>query len=92
MAIYENVLVNAQEARDAASQIDTALNKMKDGIEKLNSEMNLLHSNTETAWEARFNDEWNSFYRNKFPTVVSALEGQANNLRTAATAAEHLDA
>lgn len=92
MAIYENVLVNAQEARDAGSQIDTALNKMKDGIEKLNSEMNLLHSNTETAWEARFNDEWNSFYRNKFPTVVSALEGQANNLRTAAAAAEHLDA
>ena len=92
MAIYENVLVNAQEARDAASQIDTALNKMKDGIEKLNSEMNLLHSNTETAWEARFNEEWNSFYRNKFPTVESAIKGQADNLRTAAAAAEHLDA
>ena len=92
MAIYENVLVNAQEARDAASQIDTALNQMKSGIEKLNSEMNLLHGNTETAWEKRFNDEWNSFYRNKFPTVVRALEGQSSNLKTAAAAAEHLDA
>ena len=92
MAIYENVIVNAQEARDAASQIDTAINQMRDGINKLNSEMNLFHSNTETAWEAKFNEDWNSFYRNKFPTVENALKGQAENLRTAATAAEHLDA
>lgn len=91
MAVYENVIVNAAEARDAAAQIDTAIQNMQDGIDKLNSEMNLFHSNTETAWEAKFNDDWNSFYRNKFPTVINALKGQAENLRTAATAAEGLD-
>lgn len=91
MAVYENVIVNAAEARDAAAQIYTAIKNMQDGINKLNSEMNLFHSNTETSWEARFNEEWNSFYRYKFPTVVNALNGQAENLETAATAAEGLD-
>lgn len=91
MAVYENVIVNATEARDAAAQIDTAIKNIQDGIDKLNQEMNLLHQNTETSWEARFNEDWKGFYSNKIPTVINALKGQAENLRTAATAAEHLD-
>ncbi len=91
MAIYENVIVNATEARDAAAQIDTAIKNIQDGIDKLNQEMNLLHQNTETAWEAKFNEEWNSFYHNNIPTVINALKGQAENLRTAAAAAEQLN-
>ena len=39
MAVYENVIVNATEARDAAAQIDTAIKNMQDGIDKLNQEM-----------------------------------------------------
>lgn len=91
MAVYENVIVNATEARDAAAQIDTAIKNMQDGIDKLNQEMGLLHQNTETAWETKFHEDWNNFYRNKVPTVINALKGQAENLRTAATAAEHLN-
>ncbi len=91
MSVYENVIVNAPEARDASSQIYTAIQNMQDGVDKLNSEMNLFHSNTETAWEAKFNEDWNMFYRNKFPTVIRALKGQAENLTTAANAAEGLD-
>lgn len=91
MAVYENVIVNATEARDAATQIDIGVKNMQDGIEKLNNAMQRFHQETETAWEAKFNEEWENFYRNKFPTVINALKGQAENLRTAATAAEHLN-
>ncbi len=88
---YEDVIVNAGEARDAAAQIDTAVQKIQAGMDKLNSEMNLFHQNTETAWEGKFNEDWRDFYTNKLPTVINSLKGQAENLRTAATAAEGLD-
>lgn len=87
----ENVFVNAAEARDAAAQIQTAIKEMQSGVDKLNSEMNLLHDSTQTEWEARFHEDWRDFYSNKFPTVVKALEGQAANLLVAASAADQLN-
>lgn len=91
MAVYGDVRVNAAEARDAASRIESAIQSMQDGIDKLNNEMTILHNNTTTKWESDFNDEWNKYYKNSFPTVVSALKGQVQNLRTAAAAADQLD-
>lgn len=88
---YENVIVNAAEARDAANQIENAIQRMQDGVDKLNQEMEMLHRNTTTKWEEEFNADWNNYYKNKFPTVVAALRGQVQNLRTAATAADQLD-
>lgn len=87
----ENVFVNAQEAIDAAAQISTAIKEMQSGIDKLNAEMDLLHENTRTEWEARFHEDWHTFYTTKFPTVVKALEGQAANLLVAASTAQQLN-
>lgn len=91
MSGYENVYVNAEEAEAAASQIDTGVKNLRDGIEALNSAMNKFHENTLTQWEGDFNENWKGFYTRKFPSIVSALEGQAANLRTAAQAARNLN-
>ncbi len=88
---YENVIVNAEEADDAAAQIDTGIKNLEDGINKLNSALNRFHGASETDWEERFHQEWTQFYTSRFPTAIAALKGQAANLRTAAQAARNLN-
>lgn len=87
----ENLIGNPAEARDAATRIKDAIQGMQDAIDRLNTELTNQHIDTIAGWETEFYDEWKGYYTNQFPIVVRALTGAAENLNTAADAAETIN-
>lgn len=90
--MYENVIVNAAEARAAKAVVDSAINDLENSKEVLNSKINQFYNSNNAKWiEDFYNTEWKTFNEQQYPGLVGCLRAQSANLEAAAVAADALN-
>lgn len=91
MAIeMQNLMADSQQARDVATQLDSIIDEISSELDALDKDMDDVNAQTEAQWQTNLNSDWKSFKANQVPSAISALRGQATNLRATADAADRV--